>query len=58
MRSQFPKLHLEDKVVSSRGSNDRELVHKGEFSNSKEGHKGIVWKVYTRRKKIESKGES
>jgi len=58
LRSQFPTLRLEDKAVSSRGSNDRELVHKGEFPNYKEKHKDTLWKVYTRRKKIESRGES
>ena len=34
LRSQFPILRLEDKAVFSGGSNDRELVHKGEFLNS------------------------
>ena len=52
------QLRIEKNDELEREINDRELVHKGEFSNSKEGHKGIVWKVYTRRKKIESKGES
>ena len=56
LKSQFQALSLEDKAVSSGGSNDRTPVNNTNIHTDihigEESHRPIIWKVYSRRKKI------